>query len=58
MLLTSTIIISSLVFINLILLKFSCNKVEKSKSNSKSTIVLNSTLPTEVTEESLAPTGS
>lgn len=58
MLLTITISISVLVFINLLLLKFSCNKtVEKSKSEKQANI-LKPNFTKEQESETLAPTGS
>lgn len=58
MLLTITLIISLLVGINFLLLKFSINKTKKtSKSNKKPIVVLNPQISLRNSEE-LAPTGS
>ena len=58
MLLTITLILSSLVIINLILLKFSCNKTIKSVKIDKKPVVLRTRLTISPTEQTLAPTGS
>ena len=58
MLFTITISLSVLVVINLLLLKFSCNKVSKQKLEVKKTVVLNRNLTIESDSERLAPTGS
>lgn len=59
MLLTITISIFVLVIINLLLLKFSCNKIVKSsKTKQKSTNVLKPYFTIEQESETLAPTGS
>ncbi|WP_396601222.1 hypothetical protein [Algibacter sp. R77976] len=58
MLLTITLIISCLVIINLILLKFSCNKTIKSKKIDKKPIVLRTQVVNSSTAQILAPTGS
>ncbi|APY12542.1 hypothetical protein BWZ22_15530 [Seonamhaeicola sp. S2-3] len=58
MLLTITLIIFSLVFINFLLLKFSVNKTKKtSRANKKPIVVLNPQISLRSSEE-LAPTGS
>lgn len=58
MLITITITLSILVLINLLLLKFSCNKVTKPKHNIKETVVLKPNVTTQAEAEELAPTGS
>ena len=58
MLLTITIVILSLVILNLFLLKFSCNKIEKKSSNYKNPVVLKPKITTESDSQRLAPTGS
>lgn len=58
MLLTIIMTISLLVLVNLLLLKFSCNKISKQKHNIKKTVILNSHITTEHEGERLAPTGS
>jgi hypothetical protein len=58
MILTITLTISSLLILNLILLKFSCNKIVKTKNNNKQPVVLSSYLDLNTNEERLAPTGS
>ncbi len=57
MLLTITLIITSLVAINFLLLKFSVNKVHKSKED-KTIVVLNPDLNSPSETKILAPTGS
>ncbi len=57
MLLTITLIITSLVAINFLLLKFSVNKVQKSKED-KTIVVLNPDLNSPSETKILAPTGS
>lgn len=58
MLLTITLIISSLVIINLFLLKYSCNKTIKTKKIDKKPIILRTRIVISSTEQTLAPTGS
>jgi hypothetical protein len=58
MLFTITVSLSVLVLINLLLLKFSCNKITKQKQDIKKTVVLNTSLTIESVPERLAPTGS
>ncbi|SEQ38390.1 hypothetical protein SAMN05421824_1502 [Hyunsoonleella jejuensis] len=58
MLLTTTIVISCLVLINLLLLKFSCNKTVKAKKQENKPIVLKSNRVLIEFNEDLAPTGS
>ncbi len=58
MLFTITISLSVLVVINLLLLKFSCNKITKQRQEIKKTVVLNTSLTIEQDSERLAPTGS
>ena len=58
MLLTITISISALVIINLLLLKYSCNKTEKTTKINKKPVILRSLTSTESGAEILAPTGS
>ena len=58
MLLTITISISFLVLINLLLLKFSCNKTVKKSKAEKQATVLNPYFTREQESETLAPTGS
>ncbi|WP_396601221.1 hypothetical protein [Algibacter sp. R77976] len=58
MLLTITLIIFSLVVINLFLLKFSCNKTIKTQKVDKKPIVLRTRIVISSAEQTLAPTGS
>lgn len=58
MLLTTTIVISCLVLINFVLLKFSCNKTVKANEIDKKPIVLKSNRVLLEMNENLAPTGS
>jgi hypothetical protein len=58
MLLTITLIISSLVIINLLLLKFSCNKTEKISKVNKKPVVLRPGIVLSRSTQVLAPTGS
>jgi hypothetical protein len=58
MLLTITIIISSLILINLLLLKFSCNKTVKTNKVNKKPIVLRPGIVLSRSTQVLAPTGS
>lgn len=58
MLLTITLILSGLVTINLLLLKFSCNKTVKSSKIDKKPVVLRTRITMPNTSQTLAPTGS
>lgn len=58
MLLTITLILSSLVIINLFLLKYSCNKTVNPKKIDKKPIALRTRIVISSTEQRLAPTGS
>lgn len=59
MIMTITLIFSTLIMVNLLLLKFSCNKTVKRVENEKKPIILNpSTSDNKISEEELAPTGS
>ncbi|TYA78693.1 hypothetical protein [Seonamhaeicola marinus] len=59
MLTTITVIISTLVIVNFVLLKVSVNKIEKTKNTDKTIVVLNPELAnTSKSETNLAPTGS
>lgn len=58
MLLTTTIILFSLVIVNLLLLKFSCNKIAKKVKRDRKPIVLKSHNILLSYDENLAPTGS
>lgn len=58
MLLTITLLVSILIIINLILLKFSVNKIDKTTRKNKQPIVLNPSLTIASKSEKLAPTGS
>lgn len=58
MLLTITLIFSTLVIINLFLLKFSCNKTVKDKKVNKKPVVLQTRLTIAPTTQILASTGS
>jgi hypothetical protein len=58
MLLTITLTISALIFLNLLLLKFSCNKIVKNKNENKQPLVLTPYLELDSDRERLAPTGS
>lgn len=58
MLLTITLILSGLVTINLLLLKFSCNKTVKSSKIDKKPVVLRTRITIPNTSQTLAPTGS
>ncbi len=58
MLFSITVTLSILVLLNLLLLKFSCNKITKQKQEIKKTVILNTDLTTESVSERLAPTGS
>ncbi len=58
MLLTITLILSGLVIINLVLLKFSCNKTIKSTKIDRKPIILKTRIIIPSTAQVLAPTGS
>lgn len=59
MLLTITLILFGLVSLNLILLKVSCNKTEKTLKQDKKPVLLKSRLNSSIDfDEELAPTGS
>lgn len=58
MLLTITLIISSLVIINLLLLKFSCNKTVKPTKIDRKPVILRTRITIASTSQTLAPTGS
>ncbi|WP_339893637.1 hypothetical protein [uncultured Algibacter sp.] len=58
MLLTITLILSGLVTINLLLLKFSCNKTARVTKIDKKPVVLRTRNITPSTSQILAPTGS
>ncbi len=58
MLLTITLILSTLVIVNLLLLKFSCNKTIKINKIDKKPIVLKTQFYNKEDKQILAPTGS
>ena len=58
MILTITLTITSLVIINLVLLKFSSNKVIRTKSNPKKPIILHPQVRYNNEDVNLAATGS
>ncbi len=58
MLIKITLIVSILVVINFLLLKFSCNKTIKSVRTNKAPLVLKPELTIELDSQPLAPTGS
>ena len=58
MILTIILTFSLLIFINLLLLKFSCNKTVKTTKVNKQPVVLAPYLDMDNTQERLAPTGS
>lgn len=60
MILTTTLTIFTLVIINLLLLKFSSNKVIKSKTTNKKPVILHPqvSLSNNIKKQNLAPTGS
>jgi len=58
MLLTITLSIFLLVIINFLLLKFSCNKINKTSKKNKKPIVFKPTIALEQEDKNLAPTGS
>jgi hypothetical protein len=58
MLLTITLILSGLVIINLLLLKFSCNKTVKTIKIDKKPVVLRTRITIPTASQTLAPTGS
>ncbi len=58
MLLTITLIFSLLVIINLLLLKFSCNKTDRVTKVDKKPVILKTRITIPLTSQTLAPTGS
>ncbi|MEC3907953.1 hypothetical protein VOI54_13060 [Tamlana sp. 2201CG12-4] len=58
MLLTITLIISSLVIINLLLLKFSSNKINRTEKQNEKPVVLKPEIPVKTLPKVLAATGS
>ena len=58
MLLTITLILSGLVIINLLLLKFSSNKTDRVTKIDKKPVVLRTRITMPLASETLAPTGS
>lgn len=58
MLITITLIISFLVAVNFLLLKFSSNKLQNPSKVSKMPVVLKPEVTIELETEALAPTGS
>lgn len=58
MLLTITLILTGLVALNLVLLKFSCNKTIKAKKVDKKPILLRTRIIIPSSDRTLAPTGS
>lgn len=58
MLLTITLILSALVTINLLLLKFSCNKTDKPSKINRKPVILRTRIRIQETSQTLAPTGS
>ena len=58
MLTTITLVLSTLVVINLLLLRFSCNKIIKPVKTSKKPVILRPHITLAETSEMLAPTGS
>jgi len=58
MLLTITFILSGLVTINLLLLKFSCNRTKKVTKIDKKPVVLRTRITMPIASQTLAPTGS
>jgi hypothetical protein len=58
MLLTITLIISSLVIFNLLLLKFSCNKIKKLPKKDRRPVIIKRETPIKTLPKMLAPTGS
>ena len=58
MLITITLILFGLVTINLLLLKFSCNRIVKPTKNTRKPLVLRTYNNIETPEVTLAPTGS
>lgn len=56
MILTITLVLSTLITLNLVLLRFSCNKV--SKPNNRKPVMLRPELTRSMEAETLAPTGS
>lgn len=58
MILTITLVLTTLVIVNLFLLKFSCNKTIKSNKIDKKPVVLRTHIWLDETPQILAPTGS
>ncbi|GAL61856.1 hypothetical protein [Algibacter lectus] len=58
MILTVTLTFTLLVFVNLLLLKFSCNKTVKTTKVNKQPVILAPYLELDAMQERLAPTGS
>ena len=58
MLLTITLILSGLVTINLLLLKFSCNRTKRVTKIDKKPMVLRTRITMPIASQTLAPTGS
>ena len=58
MLLKITIVLLSLVLVNLLLLKFSCNKTKKVSKNTDKPVILKPQTTIELASQELAPTGS
>ncbi|WP_194767624.1 hypothetical protein [Tamlana sp. I1] len=58
MIVTITLIISSLVVLNLLLLKFSSNKIIRTSEKNKKPIILRTEVPVKSLSTRLAPTGS
>lgn len=58
MLLTITLILSGLVIINLLLLKFSSNKLIRKPKNDKKPVILRTRITIVPISQTLAPTGS
>lgn len=58
MLLTITLILTGLVIVNLLLLKFSCNKTKRTSKIDKKPIILRTRIVIPENSQTLAPTGS
>lgn len=58
MIFTITLTISTLVIINFLLLKFSSNKIIRTKNNIKKPVILHPQVSQNKSEQNLAPTGS
>ncbi|WP_170309865.1 hypothetical protein [Seonamhaeicola maritimus] len=58
MLLTITLTITSLVIFNLLLLKFSVNKIKRSSNINKKPVILHPNASVDLGKQKLAPTGS